>query len=91
MRGKEAVLEMAPGKECLTFPGSGGYTIDWSPGTVHIPLEVAPSGHYVIPCDQYGNLPRREEGGLVEERTVLLADIDAYRQPVPPPPPPSQQ
>ena len=96
MRAKDAVLEMAGGKECLTFPGPGGYTIEWSPGTVHLPLEVAPSGHYVIPCDGYANLSQPEAGGLVEEQTVLMADLDEYRahgtpwSPPPPPPPPSR-
>ena len=85
MRAKDAVLEMAPGKECLTFPGPGGYTINWSPGTVHIPLEVAPSGHYVIPCDAFGKVSAKE-GGLEEEVTVLHADLGEYR--VPPPPAP---
>jgi hypothetical protein len=92
MRAKESVMEMAPGKECLTFPGPGGYTIDWSPGTIQIPLEVAPSGHYVIPCDSYDLLPK-EKGGLVEEKTVLLADLDDYRKsstPTPPAPPHSR-
>ena len=101
MRAKNAILEMAPGKECLTFPGEGGYKIDWSPGTVHLPLTVAPSGHYVIPCDSYAQL-NQTQGGLTEERTVLLAQIEEWlsntgtatssatpgRTPPPPPPPP---
>ena len=86
LRGKNAVMEMEPGKECLTFPGPGGYTIEWSPGTVQIPLEVAPSGHYVIPCDAYGKLPQKS-GGLVEEKTVLMAGVDEYLIPPPPAPP----
>ena len=39
IRDKEGVLETAPGKERLTFPGPGGYTITWSPGTVVLQLE----------------------------------------------------
>ena len=92
MRSKSAILEMGEGKERLTFPGEGGYTIEWSPGTMHIPLEVAPSGHYVIPCDSYENI-QQQTGGLEEERTVLLAHISEWMnasQPTrtPPPPPP---
>ena len=94
MRAKDAVLEMASGQECLTFPGPGGYKIEWSPGTVQLPLEVAPSGHYVIPCDAYSKLTR-QQGGVAEERIVLLeARLDEYRgeiastlPPAPPPPP----
>ena len=56
MREKQAVLEMTPGKERLTFPGPGGYSITWSPGTQHIPLVCPPSGHLVIPCDDFDNL-----------------------------------
>ena len=99
MRSKNAVLEMSPGKEMLTFPGPGGYKIEWSPGTVHIPLTVAPSGHYVIPCDSYEKLSP-QQGGLATETTVLLAELDEYRaheasvpqpkQPPAPPPPPAR-
>ena len=91
MRSKSAILEMAAGKERLTFPGEGGYTIEWSPGTMHIPLEVAPSGHYVIPCDSYEKI-QQQEGGLEEEKTVLLAQIQEWINPPPartPPPPPA--
>ena len=71
MRSKDAVLEMAPGRERLTFPGPGGYTINWPPGTEHFPLEVAPSGHYVIPGDSYEKCQDVEQGGVVQPKTVL--------------------
>jgi hypothetical protein len=70
MRGKQAVLQMQEGKEMLSFPGDGGYTIEWSPGTQHIPLTVAPSGHYVIPCDSYEKIVAKQ-GGLPASSTVL--------------------
>ena len=66
---------MEAGQEMLTFPSDGGYTIEWSPGTVHIPLRIAPSGHYVIPCDQFGQI-KTQTGGLVSKKTVLHSMAD---------------
>ncbi|CAE8605145.1 unnamed protein product [Polarella glacialis] len=63
IRSKQGVLETAEGKERLSFPGPGGYSIEWSPGTLHFDLEVAPSGHYVIPCDSFDLLPNTAAGG----------------------------
>ena len=53
MKGKQGVLEMSEGKERLTFPGPGGYKIEWSPGTLYIPLVAAPSGHLIMPCGDF--------------------------------------
>ena len=77
MRRKKAVLQMEAGKEMLTFHGDGGYTIEWSPGTVHIPLSIAPSGHYAIPCYQFGQI-KTQTGGLVSKnfKTVLHSMAD---------------
>ena len=72
MRRQKAALQMEAGKEMLTFPGDGGHTIEWSPGTVRIPLTVALSGHYVIPCDQYGQI-KTQKGGLVQKKTIFHA------------------
>ena len=60
----------------LTFPGPGGYRIDWSPGTVHFPLRQAPSGHLVIPCDSFNDVPK-ETGGIRTEGIALLASMAA--------------
>ena len=70
MRAKQSVLEMGPGRERLSFPGPGGYEVTWSPGTIHLPLVVAPSGHYVIPCDSFGQV-QPQSGGLAA-RTMAL-------------------
>ena len=53
MSEKNAVLEMTPGKECLIFPGPGGYEIKLAPGYTRIPLVRAPSGHLCIPTDRF--------------------------------------
>jgi len=56
MRARRGVLEMTEGKEYLTFPGPGGYTITWSPGTVRLPLHTTPSGHLAVPIDSFGKV-----------------------------------
>ncbi len=53
MQDKDAVLILRKGKEFMAFPGPGGYKIEWSPGTRLLPMEAAPSGHLVIPCDSF--------------------------------------
>ena len=73
MRELRAVLETGAGQEALTLPGPGGYKIEWSLGTIRFPLERAPSGHYVIPCDAYDQL-RQQRGGIAEEAITLHAD-----------------
>lgn len=99
-KAKKSVLEMTPGKACLTFPGPGGYTATWSPGTAHVPLTNAPSGHFVISCDNYEIL-QTNRGGLIDNRNSTWFAHDNHdndqhanaassdgqaRQPPPPPP-----
>lgn len=71
MSEKEGVLEMGRGKERLTFPGPGGYTIQWSPGSRHFPLEPAPSGHLIMPCGEYGRV--QQSSGLQRPTTTFHA------------------
>ena len=59
---KNAVLELEDGKEMMTFPGPGGYQINWSPGTVRIPMEQAMSGHLMVACENYDLLPPNRGG-----------------------------
>ena len=58
MQDKDAVLILRKGKEIMAFPGPGGYKLEWSPGTKLLPMENAPSGHLVIPCDRFRELPK---------------------------------
>ena len=58
MEEKDAVIIMRKGKQTLAFPGPGGYRIEWSPGTKLMPLEQSPSGHLVVPCDSFAQLPK---------------------------------
>ncbi len=57
MQEKDSVLILRKGKEMIAFPGPGGYKIEWSPGTKLLPMTHAPSGHLVIPCDRFEELP----------------------------------
>lgn len=73
MSRMKAVLEMTEGEEYLTFPGPGGYTIDWAPGSRRYKLEKAPSGHLILPCDNFFQA-KKETGGVATPRINLLAE-----------------
>ena len=73
MQKHNAILEMDPTKQQLTFPGPGGYTIVWAPGAVHIPLHHTPSGHLAFPLDAYQTY-KGEKGGLESEQIALHTD-----------------
>ena len=53
---KRGVIETSLGQAYLTFPGPGGYTVNWAPGAVHLPLSKAPSGHLCVELDHYEHL-----------------------------------
>lgn len=83
----KGVLQTEKGKECLTFPGPGGYKIEWAPGAVHMKLENAPSGHLVVPCDDFASIPNTS-GGLAPQGMHLHATSDEgplTREPMEPP------
>ena len=73
MQKKDAVLVLRKGKEFMALPGPGGYQITWSPGTKLISMEHAESGHLVIPCDQFEDLPQAPSS----EQISFITD---YRQ-----------
>ena len=70
-----AVIETRSDHRMLTLPGPDGYRIEWSPGTSHIPLKLAPSGRLVFATDDYENLVHKR-GGLKEEKEVVLPAVD---------------
>ena len=70
MSRQNGVLEMAHGNEYLTLPGPGGYTINWSPGTIRYKLEKAMSGHLLLPCDEFGRVSKNV-GGLEEPKMTF--------------------
>ena len=78
MERYNAVLEMDPGKRRLTFPGPGGYTITWSPGTIHIPLQQTPSGHLAFPLDHYENCMFKEKGLKEKQITLHAKEPERY-------------
>ena len=66
---------MTDGSEMLTFPGPGSYKIDWSPGTVRVPLKTAPSGHLVFIVDAYGKL-HKKAGGIQPQSFTLHTNVE---------------
>ena len=49
LQQQDAVFIMRDGKEMLAIPGREGYTINWSPGTVIIPMHKLKTGHFAVP------------------------------------------
>ena len=72
MQAGDGVVETGVKQKRLTYPGPGGYEITWAPGAVHFDLESAPSGHLLIPVDNYDKLPS-DTGGLQPKQLSLLA------------------
>ena len=70
MRSKNAILEMEAGKECLTFPGEGGYKIEWSPGTLLLPLE---QNHKTQANDWWDD--NVAIGALIAIQLILIANM----------------
>ena len=70
---QNSILEMAPGHEFLTLPGPGGYSINWSPGTVRYKLEQSPSGHLLLPCDDFAKVSK-ERGGVKESTMTFFGN-----------------
>ena len=92
MSRQGGVLEMTEGREYLTFPGSGGYQVEWSPGTRRYKLERATSGHLILPCDSFTQVDKNK-GGLEEPKTTFysgqpqttkkFAEIGTQTDPIP--------
>ena len=70
MSRMKGVLEMTDGEEYLTFPGMGGYSIEWSPGTKRYKLTRATSGHLILPCDEFDKV-LQTKGGLEEPKVTF--------------------
>ena len=71
MQEKDVVLILRKGKEIMALPGKGGYKIVWSPGTKLLPMTPAPSGHLVVPCDNFDEVKKQ---GPLEDHTTLITD-----------------
>ena len=72
LTAQNAILQMGEGREMLSFPGPGGYTIEYSPGSVHIPLHRAPSGHLCFRADSF------MAGVMTEqEADVLISNVQS--------------
>ena len=80
IEGKRGVIETgAP--QFMTFPGPGGYKIDWAPGAIHLPLTKAPSGHLCVITDRYDEL-ESQTGGVVAREVSLLSELSELETPI---------
>jgi hypothetical protein len=77
MLSMRAVLEMTEGEEYLTFPGPGGYKIEWSPGTKRHKLRRANAGHLILPCDGFDKVT--ETKGVEVKAKVFVTDRNPLR------------
>ena len=85
---------MIEGREYLTFPGPGGYQVEWSPGARRYKLEHATSGHLILPCDSFTKVANNK-GGFEElkttfytgnpQKTKVTAEIGTQTDPIPAP------
>ena len=73
---KEGVIQTRKGWKMISFPGPGGYEIKWSPGTQHIELMSAPSGHMLIPLGDFTRVAP-QTGGVPDEPRILHATGEA--------------
>jgi hypothetical protein len=79
MARQNGVLEMGDGHEYLTFPGPGGYSIEWSPGTKRYALERAISGHLLLPCDEFDKVAPKKSGLIEPMTTFYTGNLDKKR------------
>ena len=63
MEAMKAVIETRPEGPCLTVPGPGGYEITWAPGARRFNLQKAPSGHLVIPMQEFSRVQQAAKTG----------------------------
>ena len=70
------VIETCNGQAFLTFPGPGGYRIEWAPGALHMPLTKAQSGHLCLELDHYDKI-QQSSGGVPARERVLYSGQSA--------------
>lgn len=75
---ERAIMDM--GARRIVFPGPGELRMELPPGSVVIPLEQAPSGHLVMPIDEYSKVTKATGG--TPSSSLSLISMDA---PMPPP------
>ena len=73
IEGNNGLIQTDPTHRCLSFPGPGGYTINWAPGAMHIPLHPTHSGHLAVPLGAYDEV-KASSGGVERQPVVLHAD-----------------
>ena len=84
LEADKAILDT--GTRMLHFLGPGDVHIQLPPGSISIPLEKAPSGHLVIPINQYDQI--NQKGGGLKDHSL---NFPATQTDVPPPPEPHSE
>ena len=74
MKEKDTVILLREGKECVAFPGPGGYKIEWSPGTKLVPMQTTKSGHMVLQCDSWDQLRHTKHEDAISFTTDHTTD-----------------
>ena len=73
MEAMKAVIETRPEGPRLTVPGPGGYKVEWAPGARHFNLQKAPSGHLVIPMQEFSRVQQAARTGTsVSQQHVVF-------------------
>ena len=74
MKEKDTVILLREGKECMAFPGPGGYKIEWGPGTKLVPMQTTKSGHMVLQCDSWDQLRNKRQEDAISFTTDHTTD-----------------
>jgi len=74
---ERAILDM--GAKRLIFPGPGEVKMIMPPGSIVIPLEQAPSGHLVMPIDEFNKVTKATGG--TPSASLSLISTDAHEPP----------
>ena len=76
------VVEIRKGRRMLSFPGPGSCNIDSSPGARHFELVKAPSGHLLIPCDEFQRICAPQPAVVSPERVLPAVPVRPQSSPV---------
>ena len=73
LRTARSIIDTETNKLYMLGPGNYDLMSALPPGTSVIQLEEAPSGHLMMPCDQYNQFDiEQKNGGLILDKQVSL-------------------
>ena len=71
LQDKDAVVVFRRGQAFLLIPGDEGFTITHGKKAKKLPLVPAPSGHLVIPCDDFDAAPASRDASSSGETFII--------------------